>query len=223
VGAAYSAIKSAGQAERVAVGSNKQAAEEGGADLAQKVADYEAYRASHPDMLVAGPGGGGKGPHPEVNAQLPNSGTGFVVNDAGSDRHYGTAKLVNFTVQLGDAWSKQTAGGQPVPRLVIGDMSVEGGGHISPHRAHDKGLDVDIQIIRADLQEPRGALYRHASTDPTSPYHANYSRQNTQQLIDTIHAVGGKDVQYIFSQDKQLQGSNYEANHVFHVHVRLFK
>ena len=81
-----------------------------------------------------------------------------------------------------------------------------------PHKSHDKGLDVDILIIRKDHKEGRSDIAD-----------ATYSRELTQKLVDLIHATAGNDLEFVFTADTNLRGSKVktEKDHTHHVHVRL--
>jgi peptidoglycan hydrolase-like protein with peptidoglycan-binding domain len=143
----------------------------------------------------------------KVNAQLPASGTGFY-SYAPSSRRYGIAETIRALQQLSSTWA---AGHPSGPRIGFGDISLQGGGPISGHASHQKGVDVDVRLMRNDGRE-----------EPTVYQSANYSRALTQQLIDLIRANGVLRVQYIFFNDPQARGVSKWPNHDNHLHVRFY-
>ena len=143
----------------------------------------------------------------KVNAQLPASGTGFY-SYAPSSRRYGIAETIRALQQISSAWAAARPSG---PRIGFGDISLQGGGPISGHASHQKGVDVDVRLMRNDGRE-----------EPTVYQSANYSRALTQQLIDLIRANGVLRVQYIFFNDPQARGVSKWPNHDNHLHVRFY-
>lgn len=143
----------------------------------------------------------------KVNAQLPASGTGFY-SYAPASRRYGIPETIRALQQVSAAWAAARPSG---PRIGFGDISLQGGGPISGHASHQKGVDVDVRLMRNDGRE-----------EPTVYQSANYSRQLTQQLIDLIRANGVLHVQYIFFNDPQARGVQPWPNHDNHLHVRFY-
>src|SRR5262249_7709851 len=64
-------------------------------------------------------------------------------------RRYGTAKTVQALKAIGVSWAEK----HHSPRIGIGDISKRGGGKISSHVSHRKGVDVDVRPVRNDNQE----------------------------------------------------------------------
>ncbi len=62
------------------------------------------------------------------------------------DASYGTAELV----QLIERAAARVAAASPGAPLVVGDLSRERGGHLSPHRSHRSGRDADIGFYLVD-------------------------------------------------------------------------
>jgi murein endopeptidase len=129
---------------------------------------------------------------------------------------------VEFITKLGVAWNEQNPEG---PRLLIGDLSIEGGGPTPKqwgnpargyHKSHGSGLDFDVQVIRTDNEEkPRSVTVSHRL----------YDRARTQNLVNLIRQLAGAKFDLILSADEQLHGRNarVEPTHVYHLHVRLKK
>lgn len=150
------------------------------------------------------------GPPPstsKVNAQLPASGPGFY-SYAPSSRRYGIPETIRTLQQISSTWAAAHPSGA---RIGFGDISLQGGGPISGHASHQKGVDVDVRLMRNDGKE-----------EPTVYQSANYSRALTQQLIDLIRANGVLRVQYIFFNDPQAKGVSKWPNHDNHLHVRFY-
>lgn len=71
-----------------------------------------------------------------------------LVKSESRGEHYGTAELVTLLVASAHAVARSAPGS----RLVIGDLSREGGGRLRPHRSHRSGRDVDIGFYMVDPQ-----------------------------------------------------------------------
>ena len=99
-------------------------------------------------------------------------------------------------------------------RIAIGDVGFEHGGDIPGHESHERGLDVDIRIMRRDDRQCEwGGTYRMAV----------YDRTATRALVKAIRAAAPGHVKVIYFNDPVLirEGlTRYYAGHDDHVHVR---
>ncbi len=68
------------------------------------------------------------------------------VKRGSENARFGTAELVNAV----EAAARAVAERYPGSLLVVGDLSREGGGRLSPHRSHQSGLDADIGFYLVD-------------------------------------------------------------------------
>ncbi len=139
--------------------------------------------------------------------ELPSSGTGYVVvnNTYGND-NFGKPKTIQALKDLGSKWAKENPN---APKVQINDISTKNGGWMAPHQSHQKGVNVDIRLIRND-----GQLGNTTYTSST------YSRDLTRKLIKAIKATGS--VSSILFNDPVLinEGlcSKYDG-HDDHLHV----
>jgi len=99
-------------------------------------------------------------------------------------------------------------------RIAIGDVGFEHGGDIPGHESHERGLDVDIRIMRRDDRQCQwGGSYRMSV----------YDRSATRALVKAIRAAAPGHVKVIYFNDPVLirEGlTRYHAGHDDHVHVR---
>lgn len=99
-------------------------------------------------------------------------------------------------------------------RVAIGDVGFEHGGDIPGHESHERGLDVDIRIMRRDDRQCQwGGTYRMSV----------YDRTATRALVKAIRAAAPGHVKVIYFNDPVLirEGlTRYYAGHDDHVHVR---
>jgi hypothetical protein len=145
---------------------------------------------------------------PAVNTVLPRSGPGFYSYHPGSpQRQYGTAGTIAALQAIGAAWAAAHPAG---PRIGIGDVSFRGGGKMPPHASHDKGVDVDVRLMRSHGKELAGTF-----RDRT------YSRALTQQLVDAIRANKVAAVKVIYFNDPSVTGVKPWKGHDNHLHVRF--
>jgi hypothetical protein len=158
-----------------------------------------------------------------VDVLLPAFGGGYIARKSDATR-YGTAFTIAFIARLGARWLAANPGG---PRLQIGDLSPKGGGPCpngrrdaqgNPlfHKSHRGGVDFDVQIIRADRKE----LFRSIQiSDPST-------HGPTQGLVTLIEELARGHLRFIFTAGTRfLKGAHlqYEAEHTYHLHVRLFQ
>jgi len=150
--------------------------------------------------------------------RLPPSGSGYYTYNpatqqqpGGSDREWGTARLVREVIGLGKWWAR-THPKQPL--LGIGDLSRQMGGPFTGpgvgHQSHQNGLDVDIRLVRRDGAE--------AAADP-----ASYDPALTQAVIDHLVSRGAALV--LIGPSLDLHGPSgivmrWPA-HDDHLHVRF--
>jgi Putative peptidoglycan binding domain/Penicillin-insensitive murein endopeptidase len=157
-----------------------------------------------PPPSTGAPAGGG--PHPRVNTLLP-PGPGLYSYKPVAHQ-FGLPETIAALQRIGGAWNGRHPGG---PRVGIGDISRRGGGPFAGHRSHQRGVDVDIRLMRKDGKE--------AGVNYQSP---EYSRLLTQELVDLIRGNGRLRVQFIFFNDGTVRGVRHWPNHDDHLHVRFF-
>jgi peptidoglycan hydrolase-like protein with peptidoglycan-binding domain len=147
-----------------------------------------------------------RGSNADVDTPLPASSPGLYSYHAQS-RQYGTRQTVQALQSIGQRWAAAFPNG---PAIGIGDISFKGGGKMSPHVSHQKGIDADIRLMRTDGAR-EGTTYKSPS----------YSRTLTQQLVDMIRSNDVLRVQFILNNDPQIHGVKEWHGHDDHLHVRF--
>lgn len=140
------------------------------------------------------------------DAQLPESGPGFHGYYPASKR-WGLPETVQAIRTVAGVWNEWHPQG---PRIGVGDISLKGGGNISGHASHEKGIDVDVRPVRNDGKEER-VIY----TDPA------YSHTLTEELIDLFRANGILPVELVFFNDMTIAGTRWLKNHHNYFHLRF--
>jgi hypothetical protein len=140
----------------------------------------------------------------ETKLPLPSPGLSHYYTE---DRLYGTSLTIEALTEIGRIWSLRRA----APTVGIGDISQRGGGQISGHASHRKGVDVDIRPMRSDGTE--GAT---TWQDPL------YSGELTQELVDLFYGNGVLAIKLIFFNDPLIVGRTNWPNHDNHLHVRFY-
>jgi endonuclease G, mitochondrial len=148
-------------------------------------------------------------PFPEVNTQLPISGTGYYSYALFREKQFGLPETIKALEEIGKMWFKNHRTG---PLIGIGNISKNGGGPVPPHTSHQTGLDVDFRLLRSD-----GARIGITFRDP------NYSLNRNQDLINTILNNSVLSVQLILCNDNNLKGVQPWPGHDDHLHVRFIK
>jgi hypothetical protein len=148
--------------------------------------------------------------------QLPVESRNWVTWDPVTDsvpnepkRLYGNERTIRAIVRVTAAYRAANPG---APRVVVGDISREGGGPMTDeHVSHQNGLDVDIYLPRRD----------HTLRAPTATDQIDY--RLSQDLVDRFVAAGA---QMIFvGLTSGLRGPAGVVipypDHDFHMHVRF--
>jgi hypothetical protein len=147
--------------------------------------------------------------------QLPLEGPDWVTWNPVTDsvpnaprRLYGTEHTIREIVTVAAAYR---AAHPAAPRLVVGDISREGGGPMDEHVSHQNGLDFDLYFPRVDRQ-----LRAPVAT-------GQIDRRLSQDLVDRFVAVGA---QMIFVGYRTgLRGPSGVVipypGHEYHMHVRF--
>lgn len=183
----------------------KQGLKDDGIVGAQTEAALIAASGTRPPTSTTPPSVGG-GISSSINTPLPRTGPGFY-SHSGTPRQYGIPQTIRALQTIGAAWQSTHPQG---PRIGIGDISFQGGGKMSPHKSHQKGVDIDISIMRNDRVES-GTRYQNS----------NYSRALTQELVNLIRANTVLKVERIYFNDPQVQGVRRWPGHDNHLHVRF--
>jgi murein endopeptidase len=150
-----------------------------------------------------------------AGTQLPIEGPDWVTWNPVTDsvpnaprRLYGNERTIRTVISVIEDYR---AANPRAPRVVVGDISFEGGGPMDAHLSHQSGLDVDIYYPRLD-----GVLRA-----PQSP--AAVDRRLAQDLLDRFIAAGAKMV--FVGYHTGLRGAEGVIipypNHENHMHVRL--
>lgn len=146
---------------------------------------------------------------------LPREGPGWVTWDPALDRIpnrpnrlYGTDVLVRKLLAVLESYRRDHPNAPP---LLVGDLSLRGGGEIDEHASHENGRDVDVYYPRLD-----GRLL-----PPSHP--GQVDLRLAQDLLDRFVAAGA---QMIFvGQSVGLRGPAGVVvpypNHDNHMHVRI--
>ncbi|MFG1625568.1 penicillin-insensitive murein endopeptidase [Kribbella sp. NPDC049227] len=134
---------------------------------------------------------------------LPQSGPGFYCKSTG--RQFGRRETLRAVTAVAAEWQRRHPSG---PRIGITDISLRGGGPMSPHKSHQRGTDVDIRPVRNDGKE-----------EPVNYTMPVYSRQLTQELVDLIRGNPVLQVSRVFFNDPQVKGVSPLSGHHDHMHV----
>jgi hypothetical protein len=124
-------------------------------------------------------------------------------------RLYGNERTIRAIVAVTDAYR---AANPAAPRVVVGDISREGGGPMfDEHVSHQNGLDVDVYYPRRD-----GKLRAPLARD-------EIDHRLAQDLLDRFVAAGAQMIFVGYSTG--LHGPTGvvipHASHDFHMHVRF--
>jgi Penicillin-insensitive murein endopeptidase len=150
-----------------------------------------------------------------AGTQLPLEGLDWVTWNPITDsvpnaprRLYGNERTIRTILSVLEAYR---AANPRAPRVVVGDISFEGGGPMDAHVSHQNGLDVDIYYPRLDrsLRAPRLT--------------SAIDRRLAQDLLDRFVAAGAHMVfvGYATGLDGPDEIVVPYPNHEDHMHVRF--
>ncbi len=165
----------------------------------------------HAGITVTGTMNGSTWRRLVAHFELPSFNTTSLCDySVGNGRaNWGTAAAIN---QLEAAARIVAAAGHG--RVAVGDIGLQHGGDIAGHDTHERGLDVDLRLMRKREDQCRwGGNYR-AST---------YDRAATRALVKAIRATAPGHVKLIYFNDPVLikEGLTRRfVGHDDHVHVR---
>jgi hypothetical protein len=123
-------------------------------------------------------------------------------------RLYGNEQTIRAIVSVTGAYRAEHP---HAPRVVIGDISREGGGPMDDHLSHQNGLDVDVYLPRRDrkLRAPMS--------------HGEINHRLAQDLLDRFVAAGAQMIFVGYSTG--LHGPTGVVipwpGHEYHMHVRF--
>lgn len=147
--------------------------------------------------------------------QLPLRGPDWVTWDPDTDRVpnlrrrlYGNEHTIAAILSVTRAYRAKHP---HAPRVVIGDISREGGGPLDGHASHQNGLDVDVYFPRLD-RELRA---------PTTQDQIDH--RLAQALLDRFLAAGAQVIFVGYSTGLHGPAGRVMTwpNHEYHMHVRF--
>ncbi len=146
------------------------------------------------------------GDDPGISAQLASEGNGYMLFNHDRARAYGRPELIKLITGVGAAWAARHLG----LKLVIGDLSRQGGGPFAPHGGdHQDGREVDIWPVT-----------NNGVPEPTNIYAPNYSRDLTRDLIKLIQQTNPNAVVYFDDPTLVAEGlvrATLDHNNYMHV------
>ncbi len=151
-------------------------------------------------------------------------------------RQWGRLPMISLLRSVSTEWAKR----HPNQRFALGDISEEGGGKLPDHASHQKGLDVDIYVMRNDnaplvLQFKGNKLIRqNFSAVGDKVYDKKLTLELLKLFADKAHEAG-ISIDRVFFNDEGAQstvpgilvqndgqaGTAREGMHIDHFHLRL--
>lgn len=144
---------------------------------------------------------------------LPRATGGPYYSYAARRRQFGRQRTIRALLRACALFSSQ----YPLIKVGIGDISLEDGAPIPAahgpvgavaHKAHRKGLNVDVRPCRIDGSHGR-----------TSFRDATYSRECTQALVDALLAQ--PEIVKVYFNDPSVRGVKPLKGHDDHLHVEF--
>ncbi|MDT7779933.1 MAG: hypothetical protein QOC99_2445 [Acidobacteriota bacterium] len=148
------------------------------------------------------------GNDPNINAQLPAEGEGYIVFNHDTAGAYGRPEIINSIKKVAAAWATR----HPGQNLVVEDISRQGGGPFPTHGSdHQDGREVDIWPVT-----------NNGAAEPTNIYAPNYSRDLTTELIKLIQQTNPNAVVYFDDPPLVTAGlAHATLDHNNYMHILL--
>ena len=158
---------------------------------------------------------------------LRDTGDGYIHHlgtDAADTDDWGTLDLCRCIQLAGREW-----GVFHNVRMQVGDMSLQNGGHFSPHVSHQNGRDADMRYMRNDREDPldiASSFQRDTYYDKLATFTimVNLINQCRVQTLFTDPTVVGFTNDELFSaSDVETNGNwlQYASGHTDHFHLRI--
>ena len=138
---------------------------------------------------------------------MPKAGPGFYCYGP-TEKRYGLPEVISAIAHICEQWQRAHPQG---PRIGVGNISLQGGGVVWPHKSHRKGVDVDLRPM--GNTDDKGALTWQ------SP---EYSRARTQALVNLIRNNPRLNVRTILFNDPGVKGVAKWEGHDNHLHVSFY-
>ena len=174
------------------------------------IKSFQSKFSSSPDGRIDPGGTGLKYLNREPFILLPQvSGFGYYSYGKGSwnDRQWGTQATIDALKDI----ARQFNWNNPTAQIGIGDISLQFGQSMSPHKSHRSGMNVDIRPCRTD-----NAMIPVAFTD------TDYDQEKTKLLIELC--LSHKNVKDIFFNDPEiykLDRVSFLEGHHDHFHITM--
>ncbi len=199
-----------------------------------KMSDDEIRRLVKEDIGALGPLSLGLPNHGRLvnGVQMPK-GDEWMLTDPGDA--WGTQETIdNLTLAI-HAVNKQFA---DTPKMVIGHISAQHGGHLSPHLSHQQGRDVDISYFYKDspkwyavatddnLDKARTWAFIKTLVKET-PVEMIFIDSAVQRIIKDYALSAGEDPKWLDSvfqvgSKNPLAIVRHAKGHATHIHIRFF-
>ena len=199
-----------------------------------KLSDDEIKRLVKEDIAGLGPLSLGLPNHGRLvnGVQMPK-GDHWMLTDPGDA--WGTQETVdNLTLAI----ERVNKDFPDTPKMVIGHISAQHGGHLSPHKSHQQGRDVDISYFYKDspkwyavateenLDKPRTWAFIKSLVKET-PVEMIFIDSSVQRIIKDYALSIGEDPKWL-DEVFQVGSRNpmaivrHAKGHATHIHIRFF-
>ena len=153
------------------------------------------------------------------------SGPGYHVRNP--KRSYGTPLTISLIMEAMAAYNNKYPKG---PLFSIGDLSVQGGGKLSPHLSYQSGRDVDITFIRdangkLDIEKNWFLIEYFLKTKKVQYIFVDYNLQS--DFYNFARSKGYSEselrtlIQYPNGKQSYMAIVRHSKGHVSHLHVRF--
>ncbi len=151
--------------------------------------------------------------HSRVDTQMPSSGPHHMGYYADSKR-WGTAKTVELLKRVAASFHAKTG-----KKLEIGDISLRGGGDIDGHKSHERGTNVDINIVFNDGRGPK----THDREGPRATFRDRaYDRSATRTILKELRRLN-PSMDILFNDPVLIAEGLCRKfpNHDNHIHITV--
>ncbi|MEP2703458.1 MAG: penicillin-insensitive murein endopeptidase [Roseibium sp.] len=142
----------------------------------------------------------------DVNTQLDHDDLPGLYGYGQDKKKFGIKEVIDAMAEVGRIWHARHGADE----IGVGNISKNGGGPLPPHSAHQRGLNVDLRMIRKDRRRV-----------PNVWQNNQYDRDATQEMIDLIYTNTLIRTRGILFNDPHAMGTRPLAGHDNHLHLQF--
>lgn len=142
----------------------------------------------------------------DVDTQLDHDDLPGLYGYGQDHKKFGIKEVIDAMAEVGQIWRAR----HEADDIGVGNISKNGGGPLPPHSSHQRGLNVDLRMMRKDRRRV-----------PNEWQNSQYDRDATQEMIDLIYTNTFIRTRGILFNDTHAMGTRPFTGHDNHLHLQF--